>query len=86
MKTSTDRKGHMTKEVDELPSVVRKLRKEKDYSQKYVAEKIGISVRTYLTKEANPDKFTVAEIKKLSKVLEVKEAIFFANKLTYNVN
>lgn len=67
-------------------SIVRKVRNMKCYTQQYVAKEIGISLKTFARKESNPNLFTVAEIKKLAKVLNVKEEIFFADELTLEVS
>ena len=68
-----------------MSSIVRKVRNIKGYTQKYVAKEIGMSLKTFGKKESNPNTFTVAEIKKLSKILNVKEEIFFADELTFKV-
>lgn len=64
-----------------MSNIIKALRVSKGYTQEAVAHKIGIHSRTYCLKEKNPDNFTVSEIKALAEVLEVKEEVFFKNKL-----
>ena len=72
--------------VVKLSNIIKALRKLRDYNQDYVAEYLGLSPRTYNVKENNPDTFTVSEIKKLSKLFNVEESIFFKDELTLTVS
>ena len=68
-----------------MNNVIRGLRNLKGYTQSEVAEKLGITLRTFCVKERNPSMFKVGEIEKLAKVLEVDVAIFFEKDVTLKV-
>ena len=56
---------------EEIGNRIRKLRKEKDYSQEYVALKLGISQGTYQRIESgNAEKVDIDTIIKIAEVLE----------------
>lgn len=52
-------------------TVIRKHREMKNYSQKYVAAKMGISQNAYSKIENNVTQLTVHHVKQLSEILEV---------------
>jgi transcriptional regulator with XRE-family HTH domain len=51
--------------------VIKKYREMRNYSQKYVASKIGMSQNAYSKIENNITQLTVHHVKELSKILEV---------------
>ncbi|WP_297634698.1 helix-turn-helix transcriptional regulator [uncultured Clostridium sp.] len=65
-----------------MSNLIKGIRMMRGLTQQEVAEKIGMSLRTFGRKEANPDTFTVGELKELAKLFEVKEEKFFQEKLT----
>lgn len=68
-----------------MPNIIKSLRNLRGYTQEEVAKELGIALKSYNTRENNPDKFTVLEIKKMSKLFEVDESIFFKDKVTLTV-
>ena len=52
-------------------SIIRRFREMHNYSQKYVASKMGISQNAYSKIENNITQLTVEHLKKLSSILEV---------------
>lgn len=68
-----------------MSDIIKGLRKMNGYTQEDVAKELGISPRTYWNKENNPSSFTVGEIKVLSKLLNVKEEIFFNERVAVTV-
>ena len=51
-----------------------------DKSQAEIAKLLNIHVQTYRKLEENPDKATIAQAKKISKILNISyDEIFFAN-------
>lgn len=69
-----------------MSDIIKRLRALNGLTQEDVAKKLEMASRTYCKKEANPDLFTVGELKKLAILFEVKEDIFFKDKLTVTVN
>lgn len=68
-----------------MSNIIKSLRNLRGYTQEEVAKKLGIALKSYNMRENNPDKFTVLEIKKMSKLFEVDESIFFKDKVTLTV-
>ena len=73
------------KEVENLSNIIKGLRNLKGFNQEDVAKELKMASKTYWKKENNPNLFTVYELKKLSSLLEVKEEIFFKDKVTITV-
>jgi putative transcriptional regulator len=68
-----------------MSNIIKSLRNLRGYTQEEVAKELGIALKSYNMRENNPDKFTVLEIKKMSKLFEVDESIFFKDKVTLTV-
>ena len=51
--------------------IIRKYRETKNYSQKYVAAKLGVSQNAYSKIENNITQLTVHHVKELSRILEI---------------
>src|SRR5687768_9261279 len=51
--------------------IIRKYREMKNYSQKYVAAKLGVSQNAYSKIENNITQLTVHHVKELSRILEI---------------
>lgn len=68
-----------------MSNIIKSLRILRGYTQEKVAKELGIALKSYNMRENNPDKFTVLEIKKMSKLFEVDESIFFKDKVTLTV-
>lgn len=55
----------------------------KDFSQKQMAERLGIHVQTYRKIESDPDRATVQQAKQISKIVGITyDQIFFASNST----
>ncbi len=62
------------------PVGMKKARLIKGFSQEYMAEALAIHPQTYSKIEKNPESATVAQAKRISKVLSVPiDEIFFGN-------
>lgn len=61
----------MTTEKEKIVTNIKTIRESKNYSEGYVAEKVGISQSTYNRKENGEGDFTLSELLKLGEVLEV---------------
>lgn len=66
-----------------MTNIIKAARSLRGYTQEYIAKNIGISTRTYGRKESNPESFTVGEIEKLSKILNVEKEIFFRKEFAF---
>ncbi len=62
------------------PTFLQKLRKEKGLSQRFVAEKIGVSRPTYIDIEKGVTELTVSQAKELAKILEISLEDLIAEK------
>lgn len=69
-----------------MSKFLKALRNLKGYTQDDVAKAVGISLRSYLVKENNVEKFTLGEITKLAEFLEVEPKIFFEENITFKAN
>lgn len=65
-----------------MSNIIKGLRNLKGLTQEEVAQNLEITPRTYWKKENNPDLFTVCELRKLAKLFEVDEGVFFKEKVT----
>lgn len=65
-----------------MSNIIKAIRVYKGYFQADIAKGIGMSKRTYVTKENNPKLFTVGELEKLADFLNVRKEIFFESKMT----
>lgn len=65
-----------------MANIIKAIRAYNGFSQDDVADGITMAKRTYVTKENNPDLFTVGELEKLAKFLNVEKEIFFKSKMT----
>lgn len=65
-----------------MANIIKAIRAYNGYSQDDVAKGIGMSKRSYFTKENNPNLFTVGELEKLANFFKVDKEIFFKNKVT----
>lgn len=65
-----------------MSNIIKGLRNLKGLTQEEVAQNLEITPRTYCKKENNPDLFTVCELRKLAKLFEVDEGVFFKEKVT----
>lgn len=68
-----------------MSNIIKGVRNLRGYTQEELAKEIGMSTRTFCKKEANPETFTVAQIKRIAEVLDVKEDIFFDSEVTVTV-
>lgn len=59
---------------------MRQWRKAREYSQKYMAEKLNIHLNTYQNWEAAPEKISIIHARQISEILDVplNEIIFSA--------
>lgn len=64
--------------------LIRKKREKLDYSQEYVAEKLGITTQAYQLTEAGTSKLTVDRLVKLSKIFECLVADLIPDDGTYS--
>ncbi len=55
-----------------IPEKIRKIRKEKDLTQSYMAEKLGISVSAYSKRERG-QKISVDEFAKILNIFNIEE-------------
>lgn len=69
-----------------MSKIIKGVRNLRGYTQEEVAKALGIAPKTYRGKEANPDTFTVSEIKKLARFLELEEGDFFKTKFALTVS
>lgn len=78
----------MTNNMDlKIGENIRKIRELKGYSQEYMAQKLGISQRTYSSIESQNDKIDGERLKAIAAILEVNvldilafnDKVFFAN-------
>ncbi len=65
---------------------IRTIRESKNYSEGYVAEKVGISQSTYNRKENGESDFTLSELLKLGEALEVSVSKFIDMDLAKVIN
>lgn len=71
------------KEVDDLGFTVKQARQYAGFTQREMAEKLGISRDTYRKIEQSPEDATVATAKKISEVVGIPiDQIFFAKMST----
>lgn len=66
-----------------LANIIKALRAYNGYFQNDVATGIGMSKRAYVTKENNPELFTVGELEKLANFLKVKKEVFFKQEVSF---
>lgn len=64
-----------------MSNIIKAIRAYYGYSQEEVALGIGMSKRTYFTKENNPSLFTIGELERLANFLNVKKEVFFKEKV-----
>lgn len=68
-----------------MSNVIKALRMLKGFSQEETAKLMGIGIVNYNIKENNPDLFTIAEAKKLTKILDAPHNIFFDKEVNLKV-
>lgn len=69
--------------VNDLEFTVKQARQYAGYTQREMAEKVGVSRDTYRKIEQSPDTATIACAKKISEVVEIPiDQIFFTNDST----
>ena len=76
----------MTTEKEKIITNIKTIRESKNYSEGYVAEKVGISQSTYNRKENGEGDFTLSELLKLGEVLEVSVSKFIDMDLAKVIN
>ena len=69
----------MTADFETVAARLKKIRLKKNYSQEYVASKIGLSQKAYSKIENNETRLNVETLLLLSEVLETPIAEFFTN-------
>jgi transcriptional regulator with XRE-family HTH domain len=57
---------------EEILDEIRDIRRSKDYSQLYMALKMGISQNSYSRLEAGKTKMTIAKLLQISRILEIE--------------
>lgn len=65
-----------------MSNIIKGLRASKGFTQEDMASLLKIGTKTYWIKEKNPDLFSVGDLKKIAKILNVKEEIFFKDNMT----
>ncbi len=71
----------------EVADKIRKLRVQKGYSQEYLADRLGISQKTYSNIEAGKSRLDIRLLDDLAEVLEVGvEELLFSDKTINQVN
>jgi transcriptional regulator with XRE-family HTH domain len=68
-----------------MANVIKAFRILKGLNQEETAKLMGMGIANYNTKENNPDLFTVAEVKKLTSILNVPHNIFFDSEVNLKV-
>mgnify|MGYP000854490703 FL=1 len=68
-----------------MANVIKAFRMLKGLNQEETAKLMGMGIANYNTKENNPDLFTVAEVKKLTSILNVPHNIFFDSEVNLKV-
>lgn len=76
----------MTTEKEKIITNIKTIRESKNYSEGYVAEKVGISQSTYNRKENGEGDFSLSELLKLGEVLEVSVSKFIDMDLQKVIN
>jgi transcriptional regulator with XRE-family HTH domain len=76
----------MTNEKEKIITNIKTIRESKNYSEGYIAEKVGISQSTYNRKENGEGDFTLSELLKLGEVLEVSVSKFIDMDLAKVIN
>jgi transcriptional regulator with XRE-family HTH domain len=66
-------------EFKSIADLVKKSRYEKNYSQEYLAKKLGITQKAYSKIENNETKLTVDTLVRIAEILEVEVASFFSS-------
>lgn len=66
-----------------MANIIKAIRVYNKYLQDDVAKGIGVSKRTYVTKENNPKLFTVGELERLANFLKVDTTVFFKEKVSF---
>ncbi len=76
----------MSEEKRKIISNIKTIRESKNYSEGYIAEKVGISQSTYNRKENGDGDFSLTELLKLGEVLEVSVSKFIDMDLASVIN
>lgn len=69
-----------------MSNIIKGIRTVRGLTQEDVAVALDMTVRTYCRREANPDTFTLLELKKLALMFEIEVSNFFNNELTLTVS
>lgn len=69
-----------------LGTLIKELREEKGFTQKHIAEVVGVSQMAMYRIEKNETKVDANLLFEISKALDVDIKYFFKNKLTHSVN